>query len=164
MNLEVDVVARYVERLMQGFNKEASPSSEQKPPRRAHSPPIEEAIDEIRRGRMVVVCDDENRENEGDLTMAAQFATPEAINFMAKEARGLICLALTPERCDELGLEPDGGEERVAVPDRLHGLGRGPRGRHHRHLRGRPRAHDPGRDRPALEAATTWSSPATSSR
>ena len=45
---------------------------------------------------MVVVCDDEDRENEGDLTMAAQFATPEAINFMAKEGRGLICLALTP--------------------------------------------------------------------
>jgi 3,4-dihydroxy 2-butanone 4-phosphate synthase / GTP cyclohydrolase II len=54
---------------------------------------------------MVIVCDDEDRENEGDLTMAAQFATPETINFMAKEARGLICLALTPERCDELGLD-----------------------------------------------------------
>src|SRR5215216_4889538 len=67
--------------------------------------PIEEAIEEIRRGRMVVVCDDENRENEGDLTMAAQFATPEAINFMAKHGRGLICLALTPDRCDELGLD-----------------------------------------------------------
>jgi 3,4-dihydroxy 2-butanone 4-phosphate synthase/GTP cyclohydrolase II len=66
---------------------------------------VEEAIDDIRRGRMVVVCDDENRENEGDLTMAAQFATPEAINFMAKEGRGLICLALTPDRCDELGLD-----------------------------------------------------------
>jgi 3,4-dihydroxy 2-butanone 4-phosphate synthase / GTP cyclohydrolase II len=66
---------------------------------------IEEAIEEIRRGRMVVVCDDEHRENEGDLTMAAQFATPEAVNFMAKEGRGLICLALTPERCDELGLD-----------------------------------------------------------
>jgi 3,4-dihydroxy 2-butanone 4-phosphate synthase/GTP cyclohydrolase II len=65
---------------------------------------IEEAIDDIRRGRMVVVCDDENRENEGDLTLAAQFATPEAINFMAKEGRGLICLALSPERCDELEL------------------------------------------------------------
>ena len=65
---------------------------------------IEEAIDEIRRGRMVVVCDDETRENEGDLTMAAQFATPEAINFMAKEGRGLICLTLTGDRCDELGL------------------------------------------------------------
>jgi 3,4-dihydroxy 2-butanone 4-phosphate synthase/GTP cyclohydrolase II len=66
---------------------------------------IEEAIEDIRAGRMVVVCDDEDRENEGDLVMAAQFVTPEAINFMAKEARGLICLALTPDRCDELGLD-----------------------------------------------------------
>ena len=66
---------------------------------------IEEAIEEIRRGRMVVVVDDENRENEGDLTIAAQFVTPEAINFMTKEARGLICLSLTPERCDQLGLD-----------------------------------------------------------
>jgi len=67
--------------------------------------PIEEALADIRQGRMVVVCDDEGRENEGDLTLAAQFATPDAINFMAKEGRGLICLALTPERCDELGLD-----------------------------------------------------------
>ncbi len=66
---------------------------------------IEAAIEDIRQGKMVVVCDDENRENEGDLTMAAQFVTPEAVNFMAKEGRGLICLALTPERCDELGLD-----------------------------------------------------------
>jgi 3,4-dihydroxy 2-butanone 4-phosphate synthase / GTP cyclohydrolase II len=66
---------------------------------------IEEAIEDIRAGKMVVVCDAEDRENEGDLTLAAQFATPEAINFMAKEGRGLICLALTPERCDELGLD-----------------------------------------------------------
>jgi 3,4-dihydroxy 2-butanone 4-phosphate synthase / GTP cyclohydrolase II len=65
---------------------------------------IEEAIEEIRRGRMVVVCDGEDRENEGDLVMAAQFATPEAVNFMAKEARGLICLALTAQRCERLGL------------------------------------------------------------
>src|SRR3954453_23963303 len=78
--------------------------SEQEAPTRTFAP-IEEALEEIRRGRMVVVCDDESRENEGDLTMAAQFATPEAINFMAKEARGLICLALTPERCDELELD-----------------------------------------------------------
>src|SRR3954468_14333015 len=67
--------------------------------------PIEEALEDLRHGKMVVVCDDESRENEGDLTLAAQFATPEAINFMAKEARGLICLALTPERCDELELD-----------------------------------------------------------
>jgi 3,4-dihydroxy 2-butanone 4-phosphate synthase / GTP cyclohydrolase II len=65
---------------------------------------IEEAIEDIRCGKMVVVCDDENRENEGDLTIAAEFITPEAINFMAKEGRGLICLSLTPERCEELGL------------------------------------------------------------
>src|SRR6187200_540795 len=66
---------------------------------------IEEALEDIRAGRMVVVCDAEDRENEGDLTLAAQFATPENINFMAREARGLICLALTPDRCEELGLD-----------------------------------------------------------
>jgi 3,4-dihydroxy 2-butanone 4-phosphate synthase / GTP cyclohydrolase II len=66
---------------------------------------IEEALEDVRAGRMVVVCDAEDRENEGDLTLAAQFATPEAINFMAKEGRGLICLALTPDRCDDLGLD-----------------------------------------------------------
>src|SRR4051795_3882131 len=65
---------------------------------------IEEALEDIRAGKMVVVCDAEDRENEGDLTMAAQFVTPETINFMAKEGRGLVCLALTSERCDELGL------------------------------------------------------------
>jgi 3,4-dihydroxy 2-butanone 4-phosphate synthase/GTP cyclohydrolase II len=67
--------------------------------------PIEEAIEDIRDGKMVVVCDAEDRENEGDLTMAAQFITPEAINFMATHGRGLICLALTGQRCDELGLD-----------------------------------------------------------
>src|SRR3989440_820658 len=67
--------------------------------------PVDEAIEDIRAGKMVVVCDAEDRENEGDLTLAAQFATPDAINFMAKEGRGLICLALTPHRCDELGLD-----------------------------------------------------------
>ena len=65
---------------------------------------IEEAIEEIRSGRFVVVVDDEDRENEGDLTIAAQFVTPDAVNFMAIHGRGLICLCLTPERCDELGL------------------------------------------------------------
>ncbi|MDX6690440.1 MAG: 3,4-dihydroxy 2-butanone 4-phosphate synthase / cyclohydrolase [Solirubrobacteraceae bacterium] len=66
---------------------------------------IAEALEDIREGKMIVVCDDEDRENEGDLTMAAQFATPEAVNFMATHGRGLICLSLTPERCDELGLD-----------------------------------------------------------
>jgi 3,4-dihydroxy 2-butanone 4-phosphate synthase/GTP cyclohydrolase II len=65
---------------------------------------VEEAVEDIRNGRMVVVVDDPDRENEGDLVLAAQFATPEAINFMATHARGLICLCLTGERCEELGL------------------------------------------------------------
>jgi 3,4-dihydroxy 2-butanone 4-phosphate synthase/GTP cyclohydrolase II len=65
---------------------------------------IEEAIEDIRHGKMVVVVDDEDRENEGDLTIAAQFATPDAINFMATHGRGLVCLCLTEERCEELDL------------------------------------------------------------
>src|SRR5712664_4892926 len=65
---------------------------------------VEEAVEEIRQGRMVVLVDDEDRENEGDLAMAAEKITPDAINFMAKYARGLICLPLTEERCDELHL------------------------------------------------------------
>ncbi len=67
---------------------------------------VEEAVEEIRQGRMIVLVDDEDRENEGDLTMAAEKVTPEAINFMAKFGRGLICLALTEQRCDALGLAP----------------------------------------------------------
>jgi 3,4-dihydroxy 2-butanone 4-phosphate synthase/GTP cyclohydrolase II len=65
---------------------------------------IEDAIEDVRQGKFVVVVDAQDRENEGDLTIAAQFATPEAVNFMTKEARGLICLCLTEERCDELAL------------------------------------------------------------
>jgi 3,4-dihydroxy 2-butanone 4-phosphate synthase/GTP cyclohydrolase II len=87
----------------------AKRTEDRKPrPERAGEPTfasIPEAIEDIRYGRMVVVCDGEDRENEGDLVMAAQFATPEAVNFMARHARGLICLALTSERCDELGLD-----------------------------------------------------------
>jgi 3,4-dihydroxy 2-butanone 4-phosphate synthase/GTP cyclohydrolase II len=73
--------------------------------RRSSSNPfssIEQGLDAIRAGRMIIVVDDEDRENEGDLTMAASAVTPEAINFMAKFGRGLICLAMTPERLDEL--------------------------------------------------------------
>jgi 3,4-dihydroxy 2-butanone 4-phosphate synthase / GTP cyclohydrolase II len=64
------------------------------------------ALEEIKAGRMIVVVDDEDRENEGDLTLAAEFVTPEAINFMARHGRGLICLALTEERADYLRLGP----------------------------------------------------------
>jgi 3,4-dihydroxy 2-butanone 4-phosphate synthase/GTP cyclohydrolase II len=67
---------------------------------------VEEALEDIRAGRMIVLVDDEDRENEGDLTMAAEKVTPEAINFMAKYGRGLICLAMTEQRCDALALAP----------------------------------------------------------
>ena len=66
--------------------------------------PIEEAIEEIRQGRMIILVDDEDRENEGDLTIAAEHVTPEIINFMARYGRGLICLPMAPERIDALGL------------------------------------------------------------
>lgn len=66
---------------------------------------IDEAIDEITKGRMVILVDDEDRENEGDLCMAAEKVTPDAINFMAKHGRGLICLSITPERVEELKLQ-----------------------------------------------------------
>jgi 3,4-dihydroxy 2-butanone 4-phosphate synthase / GTP cyclohydrolase II len=78
-------------------------------PSRSFEPPFTDvpgALNEIRAGRMVVVVDDEDRENEGDLTLAADFVTPEAINFMARYGRGLICLALTEERADQLRLFP----------------------------------------------------------
>jgi 3,4-dihydroxy 2-butanone 4-phosphate synthase/GTP cyclohydrolase II len=68
--------------------------------------PIPELLDEIRAGRMVVVLDDEDRENEGDLIMAASLVRPEDVNFMVREARGLVCLSLTRERCRQLGLQP----------------------------------------------------------
>src|SRR2546423_6702994 len=65
---------------------------------------IEDALADVRRGKFVVVVDAPDRENEGDLTIAAEFATPDAINFMATHGRGVICLCLTEERCDELQL------------------------------------------------------------
>jgi 3,4-dihydroxy 2-butanone 4-phosphate synthase/GTP cyclohydrolase II len=67
---------------------------------------VEAALEDLRQGKMVILADDEDRENEGDLTMAAEMVTPEAINFMAKEGRGLICLSLTEERADQLDLPP----------------------------------------------------------
>ncbi len=80
-------------------------------PRAATSPdvpsvlsPVPEIISELKAGRMVILVDEEDRENEGDLVLAAEFVTPEAINFMAKHARGLVCLTLTKERCEQLNL------------------------------------------------------------
>src|SRR5215204_6630652 len=73
-------------------------------PARKQSPfaSVEDALAAIRAGEMIIVVDDEDRENEGDLTMAASKVTPEAVNFMVKHGRGLLCLAMTPERLDEL--------------------------------------------------------------
>ncbi len=68
--------------------------------------PVSEIISELKAGRMVVIMDDADRENEGDLLMAAEAVTPDAINFMVRYGRGLVCLTLTPERCRELRLEP----------------------------------------------------------
>jgi 3,4-dihydroxy 2-butanone 4-phosphate synthase / GTP cyclohydrolase II len=68
--------------------------------------PIPEIIEEAREGRMFILIDEEDRENEGDLVIPAQFATPAQVNFMAKHGRGLICLALTPDRAETLGLDP----------------------------------------------------------
>ena len=65
---------------------------------------VEEAVEDIRQGRMIILVDDEDRENEGDITIAAEHVTPEAINFMAKYARGLICLPLGPSLVDKLDL------------------------------------------------------------
>src|SRR5512135_1297254 len=68
--------------------------------------PISDIVDELRAGRMVVLVDEEDRENEGDLVLAAQHVSAEAINFMATHGRGLICLTLTRARCERIGLRP----------------------------------------------------------
>jgi len=87
---------------------------------RAHSPQapfisVEEALEETRRGRMIILMDDENRENEGDLCMAAEKASPEAINFMAKYGRGLICLPMAAERVEQLGLSMMVGDNQAPL-------------------------------------------------
>ena len=84
------------------------------------------ALEEIKAGRMIVVVDDEDRENEGDLTLAAEFVTPEVINFMAKHGRGLICLTLTEERADYLRLLPMTQENTSRFGTRLHREHRSP--------------------------------------
>ena len=89
LNLEVDLVARYLDRLLEARGRAMNT--------------IEELLAELAAGRMVVVMDDEERENEGDLLMAAACVRPEDINFMARHGRGLICLTLTEERCRRCG-------------------------------------------------------------
>ncbi len=102
------------------------------PTRRSRIVPVEEALEEIRAGRMIVLMDDEDRENEGDLCVAAERVTAEHINFMATYGRGLICLALTEERCEQLGLAMMTRENRAPLGtaftvsiDARQGIGRG---------------------------------------
>ena len=77
--------------------------------------PIPELVAELAAGRMVILVDEEDRENEGDLVLAADHVTPEAINFMAKFGRGLICLTLTKERCERLQLPPMAAKNASAI-------------------------------------------------
>ena len=123
------------------------------------------ASDELAAGRMVLLRDDCERGGEGDLLIAAEFADADAVNFMATEARGLVCLALSTERCDELGLEQIGNRgNQSSLGDSAMVSIEAARGGHHRHLGRRPRPHDRRRDRPRRAAPATSSSPATSSR
>ena len=110
--------------------------------------PIEEIVEEMQNGRMVVLVDAEDRENEGDLVIPAQMATPDAINFMAKHGRGLICLTLTLGRAPRTAPRGHGALKRFAQPHRLHAVDRGARGDLDRHLGLRQGAHHRDRDRP----------------
>jgi 3,4-dihydroxy-2-butanone 4-phosphate synthase len=104
--------------------------------------PIEDIIADAKAGRMFILMDDEDRENEGDLIIPAQMATAETINFMAKYGRGLICLAMTKERVDRLGLPLMGAKQRHAAPDGVYGFHRGERRGDDRHIGGGSRADD----------------------
>ena len=110
VNLEVDTIARYVERMLAARAVLTLPAHAPAPPPTISTimsiAPIPELVAELAAGRMVILVDEEDRENEGDLILAADRVTPEAINFMARFARGLICLTLTRERCERLQLPP----------------------------------------------------------
>ena len=95
---------------------------------------IEEALAELQSGRMIVLVDDEYRENEGDLVIAAEKVTPEAINFMVHNACGLVCLAMAPAICDRLHLEPLPGHNVEPQCHAVHTLHRRPHRHHHRNL------------------------------
>ena len=107
--------------------------------------PIAEIIAELKAGQMVVLVDEEDRENEGDLVLAADFVTPEAINFMAKHGRGLICLTLTEARCRQLNLPLMVRDNRSPLGTNFTVVHRGGNRRHDRHLGAGPRTHGQGR-------------------
>jgi hypothetical protein len=124
---------------------------------------VQDIVAEMRAGRMVILVDEEDRENEGDLVLAADHVTPEAINFMARFGRGLICLTLTRERCEFLQAAAHGHAQRHRLQHGVYRVDRGRRGRDHRHLGRRPCPHRAG-GRGQQRQAATWCSPATSSR
>jgi hypothetical protein len=109
---------------------------------------VPEALEEVRAGRQLVIVDDEDRENEGDLMIAAEYATPEAINFMATHGRGLICLAMTGERLDHLRV-PLMTERNTSTLGTAFCTDRRRARRYNRHFRVRPRSYDPDRHRSA---------------
>ena len=116
VNIEIDMLARYVARLPNHRWQHELPAGACRDgvmenlmqnfvtTELSYLSSAEELIEEARNGRMFILVDDEDRENEGDLVIPAQFATPDAINFMARHARGLICLAMTRQRVESLGL------------------------------------------------------------
>jgi len=104
---------------------------------------IKEAIDDMKKGRMVILVDDEDRENEGDLCMAAEHVTPEAINFMAKHGRGLICLSLSSDLADRLDLPLMVRDNRSRFGHGLHRFHRGETGRDHGDIGGGQGDDDP---------------------
>ena len=103
--------------------------------------PVTEVVQAIRAGEIVILVDDEDRENEGDLVFAADFVTPEKINFLAKHGRGLICMPITEEHAARLGLRADGRAEPLPAWHELHRVDRGRRRHRHRHLGARSRTH-----------------------
>ncbi len=169
VNLEVDLIARYVERMLGGAAAPAvirAVAESLQPPTISAMPiaPIPELVAELAAGRMVILVDEEDRENEGDLVLAADLVTPEAINFMARFARGLICLTLTRERCERLQLPPmtarNGAQHGTAFTVSIEAAKASPPASRP------PTARAPCRPRCARDAQAppTWCSPATSSR
>ena len=124
---------------------------------------IEEAIAEIKAGKFIIVVDDESRENEGDLIMAAEKVTPEAINFMAVHARGLICAPMTGERLDELKIPLMVNENTSAHTTAFTVAVEAKHGVTHGYLRRRPRHHHQGTHRPQDPSRGHPRVPATSS-
>ena len=119
---------------------------------------IESALADFREGKMVIVVDDEDRENEGDLIVAAEKITPEQVNFMLKNARGVLCAPVTLERCKELDLLPHGGEQHIDARHPVHRECRQARRMHHRSVNPRPLRHHPSFGRSCINARNIWPS------